>query len=90
LPALPDVTSWWQLNLNFISMSTSLRYLIPTAKVNSLNLQQGQQLLQLLPALPDVTSWWQLNLNFISMSTSLRYLIPTAKVNSLNLQQGRE
>ena len=39
-PALTAVTSRWQLNLNSISMSTSLRYLIPSAKVNSLNLQQ--------------------------------------------------
>ena len=37
LQALPDVTSCWQLNLNFISMSTSLRYLIPSTKANSLS-----------------------------------------------------
>ena len=42
LPALPVVTSCWQLNLNFILMSTLLRYLIPSARVNSLNLQQGR------------------------------------------------
>ena len=34
--------SCWQLNLNFISLSTLLRYLIPSARVNSLNLQQGR------------------------------------------------
>ena len=39
LQALPDVTSCWQL----ISMSTSLRYLIPSTKANSLNLQQVRQ-----------------------------------------------
>ena len=43
LQALPDVLSCWQLNLNFILMSTSLRYLIPSTKVNSLSLQQGRQ-----------------------------------------------
>ena len=37
MPALPDVSSCWQLNLNFVSMSTLLRYLIPSARVNSLN-----------------------------------------------------
>ena len=42
LQALPDILSRWQLNLNFISMSTSLRYLIPSTKVNSLSLQQGR------------------------------------------------
>ena len=42
LQALPDVLSCWQLNLNFISMSTSFRYLIPSAKVYLLNLQQGR------------------------------------------------
>ena len=43
LQVLPEVTSCWQLDLNFISTSTLLRYLIPSTKVNSLNLQQVRQ-----------------------------------------------
>ena len=42
LPALPAVVSCCQLNLNYISISALLRYLIPSARVNTFHLQQGR------------------------------------------------
>ena len=65
---MPDVLSCWQLNLNFISMSTLLRYLIQSTKVNSLSLQQGRQSVSQLAS--DMRRLWS---DLVPIEISLAY-----------------